>query len=159
MEGTTAFASSTVSGHKLPITLTWHSPRTAKHQWQKNLVDKQIKKQAQISIENFSVLMIQVNLIRIERWHDKRVVEILYLMTYQQTRKRGNQTLRNRGRKKPKLRSIFNNSNSQTHVQGPSTATCMVLTIDQLPQYPHWLHQLQAESEGRCHPLTNILSF
>jgi hypothetical protein len=45
------------------------------------------------------------------------------------------------------------------HVQGPSTATCMVLTIDQLPQHPHWLHQLQAEGEGRCHPLTNILSF
>jgi hypothetical protein len=119
----------------------------------------QADQEASTSIENFSVLMIQVSLIRIERWHDKSVVEILYLMTYQQTRKRGNQTLRNRGRKKPKLRSIFNNSNSQTHVQGPSTATCMVLTIDQLPQYPHWLHQLQAESEGRCHPLTNILSF
>jgi hypothetical protein len=45
------------------------------------------------------------------------------------------------------------------HVQGPSTATGMVLTIDQLPEHPHWLHQLQAEGEGWCHPLTNILSF
>jgi hypothetical protein len=155
MEGTTAFASSTVSGHKLPITHTWHSP-AYKHQeqWRIWLISRSKHKNKYfISMKNFSILVIQVNLNRIEMWPDNKVVEILYIWWHTSKWEKEEAQSKEQRKQKPKLRNRFNKSNSQRHVQSPN-----MYGIHQLPN-PLWLHQLPTVGGDQFHTLTNLLSF
>lgn len=98
------------------------------------LLCKCVKLHIFINTENFFILVICVNLKRIGRWPDNKVIDISDLMTKQQPiskhKKEETQPWRKeKAKAKTKLRSSMNNNDSHKHVQRPSIAKCMLLTI------------------------------
>jgi hypothetical protein len=98
------------------------------------LLCKCVKLHIFINTENFFILVICVNLKRIGRWPDNKVIDISDLMTKQQPiskhKKEETQPWRKeKAKAKTKLRSSLNNNDSHKHVQRPSIAKCTLLTI------------------------------